>query len=62
MVPGGRLLISIGYNCNMHKVLYFIVTEDSCIKKSSITSDNRVVVAFQNNGSANAPEASAGGT
>ena len=29
MVPGGRLLIDIGYNCNLCKVLSFIVTYNS---------------------------------
>ena len=34
MVPGGILIIVIGYTYNVRKVLYFIVTEDAGIIKS----------------------------
>ena len=29
MLPGGRSLIAIGYKYNAHKVLYFIVTDNT---------------------------------
>ena len=37
MVPGGRLIINIGYKYNAHKVLYFIVIDDAWRTNSGIT-------------------------
>ena len=36
MVPGGRLIIDIGYRYNTRKVFSFIVTEDTGSTKAGI--------------------------
>ena len=36
MVPGGRLLIAVGYKYNTRKVLPFIVTEDTGITHTGL--------------------------
>ena len=36
MVPGDRLIISIGYKYNLWGVLSFIITKDTCSTKAGI--------------------------
>ena len=48
MVPGGRLLIAISYKYNVHKVVYFIFTEDTRSTKAGINYLSKYPDHFSN--------------
>ena len=48
MVPGGRLLIAIGYKYNARKVLSFIVTDNAGSKKTGISYLSKYPDQFTN--------------
>ena len=48
MVPGGRLLIDIGYKYNARKVLYFIFTYNTGIKQAVIIYLSKYTDQFTN--------------
>ena len=48
MVPGGRLLIAIGYKYNVRKVLSFITKSDAGIEKAGITYLSKYPEPFSN--------------
>ena len=48
MVPRGRPIISIGYNYNARKVIYFIVTEDAGRTNSGLTYLSNYTEQFSN--------------
>ena len=48
MVPGGIRLITIGYKYDVRKVLYFIIKEDTGMKKSGIPYLSKYPITFSN--------------